>query len=204
MSTQILKGLATSALKAMTAAPPAQLLPARSVLNKTLTDYEKAGLDLEEARGHLARSETDEQSALNNTELSDAECGDRVAVAQRSQGIYSARVKSREAAQAKLLVELKAAANSAQSEHSNLCSDLLSKRQELVRGRIIEAASLVGRFSGELEMLLDHSELIQEVRNLEVNSVAVLYADSAQAITGIARKILAGYEAVAALGRKSV
>ncbi len=43
-------------------------MPAKAALAKGWSDYQRAATDLEEARGHLARAEADEQMALNDPE----------------------------------------------------------------------------------------------------------------------------------------
>lgn len=178
---------------------PEKILPAKSKLDRVLIDYRKAGLDLSERQAHLSRSEVDEQSALNNLELTDQESADRVAVSQRSIGIYRARVNSREAAQAKLLKEMKLALSASHGEFSALVDNVLTQRRGILRVRMIEAGHLVGRFEDELETLLESSELILDVRSLEIPSGAVTYCDSTEQITGMAKRILAGYEAIAVL-----
>jgi hypothetical protein len=177
---------------------PAELLPAKAKLDRVLVDYTKAGLDLSESRAHLSRSEVDELSTLDNLELSDEESANRIAVCQRSISIYRARVTSREAAQARLLVELKSSLGAGHNEYSALVGDLLTKRRDILRDRMIEAGHLVGRFGDELETLLESSQLILDVRSLEIPSGAIIYCDSAEQITGMAKRILASYEAIAA------
>jgi hypothetical protein len=183
---------------------PAQLLPAKAKLARVLTDYQKAGLDLAESQAHLSRSEVDEQSALNNLELTDQESADRVAVSQRSIGIYRARVNSRESAQAKLLKELRAALEAAHNEYSALVQDVLTKRREILCGRLIETGALVGNFQSDLEMLVESSQLILDVRSLEISSGSVLCADNADTIPGLAKRILASYEAIAAKAKEAI
>jgi hypothetical protein len=184
--------------------PPEKLFPARTKLDKVLTDYEKASTDLDDSRGHLARAETDEQSALNNLELSDEESADRVAVAQRNRGIYGARVANREAAQAKLLKELKDSLNPAHHEHSALVVGVFSKWLDILRGRVMTAGRIGDGFSRDVDVLLENSALIQEIRSLQINSGFLLFCDSPEQITGMARKILAGYEAIAAKQKEQV
>jgi hypothetical protein len=176
---------------------PEKLLPAKSKLDKVVVDYQKAAQDLDDSRGHLARAETDEQSALNNLELSDEESADRVAVAQRSIAIYRARTTNRETTQAKLLKELKTALDAAHNEYSALVQDVLTKRREILCGRLVETGHLVGNFQSDLEMLLESSQFILDVRSLEIPSGSVLYTDNADTIPGMAKRILASYEAIA-------
>jgi hypothetical protein len=183
---------------------PAQLLPAKAKLARVLTDYQKAGLDLSESQAHLSRSEVDEQTALNNEELGDDEIGNRIAVAQRSIQIYRARVNSRESAQAKLLKELRAGIEAAHNEYSALVQDVLTKRREILCGRLIEMGHLVGNFQSDLEMLLESSQLILDVRSLEISSGSVLCADNADTIPGLAKRILASYETIAAKAKESI
>jgi hypothetical protein len=181
---------------------PEKLFPGKSELAGAFADYQKASQAMEEARGHLARAETDEQSALSNLELSDQECSDRVAVSQRSISIYRARVSSREAAVSKSLKEVKEALYPACNEYSNLCQNEREKRSAIMKARIIEAGQLVGSFS--FNALLEHSSPIQAIRILEIPSQSVLFCDSAEQITGIARRILAGYEAIAAKQKEQI
>jgi hypothetical protein len=210
MSTQLvsppIKARVSGAQEAQTASMelPTQLLPAKSKLDRVLIDYSKAGTDLEESRGHLARAETDKQSALNNLELTDQESSDRVAVAIRNSGIYGARVSNREAARERLLKELKLALSGSHSEYSALVDDVLTQRRGILRVRMIETGHLVGRFGDELEGLLESSQLILDVRSLEIPSQAITYSDSAEQITQMAKRILAGYEAVAVLQRVQI
>jgi hypothetical protein len=179
-------------------APPEKLYPARVRLDKVLADYQKAGTDLSDSQAHLSRSEIDEQSTLNNLELSDEEAGDRLAVSQRSIAIYRARVSNRESARTKLLAELKAAASLAHNELSRLCLDERVRRSAILRGRMIEAGRLVGKFAAELDTLLEHSGLIQEIRHIEIPSGSFLFCEHAEQIEGMARSILDGYELIEA------
>jgi hypothetical protein len=206
MSTQTLKARPGGAREAQSASVelPEKLSPCRSKLAGALTDYEKAAVNLEEARGHLARAESDEQTALNNAELSDAECSDRVAVAQRSRGIYSARMASREAAVSKLLKLVKDALYPARNEYSGLCMNEREKREAIITARIVEAGQLVGGFAGRLNMLLEYSSPIQDIHALDIPSQSVLFCDNAAQIIGIAKRILEGFAAVAAKKEETI
>jgi hypothetical protein len=207
MSTQTLKARHEGAQEAQSvSAPlPEKLFPGKAKLAGALVDYVKASLDMEEARGHLARAETDEQAALNNLELSDAGCSDLVAVAQRSRGIYSARLTNREAAQAKLLKELKASLQGAHSEYSALVGAELSRRLDILRVRVMTAGQFGAAASRDVgSLLLEHSAPIHEIRSLQFNHTAFLFSDTPEAITGIAKRILAGYETIAAKQKEQV
>ena len=177
---------------------------ARGLLAAKLAEFERSQVDLSDSHAHLSRSEVDEQSALNNLELSDEESADRVAVAERSRGIYGARVANREAAQAKLLKELKTAVKVAHNEFSTLVNDERTRRRDILFTRVTEAGRLVGSFTGELEVLLECSGLIQAIHALEIGSQSLLFCDSAEQITGIAKRILAGYEAIAAKAKEQI
>jgi hypothetical protein len=65
------------------ALPPAPIYPATQQLTKKLLEYDQAVVDVAEARGHLARAESDEALAADSRE-SDSE--DRLAVAQNLSG----------------------------------------------------------------------------------------------------------------------
>jgi hypothetical protein len=192
MSATLTKAPRTGTQAARTASVelPAAVNPAKKRLAEVLTAYDKAGLDLADARGHLSRSELDEAAALDSM-ASDSE--DRIAVAIRSKAIYSARVTSREAAQVKLLKEVKTALTAAHSGYSILARELLSKRRELFRSRLIEAGQLVGNFMADLDDLLQSCGPIQVVRRLEINSQALLYLDTAEQIAGMAARVLESY-----------
>jgi hypothetical protein len=141
-----LKTLVESVVKTSTASearPPEKILPAKAALAKVWADFQRAATDLQEAQGHLARVEADEQAALNDETLSVAESSDKVAFCQRSKGIYSARLANREAAKGKLLTDLKGAITAAHAEFSNLIRVEHSRRHDALARRIVVAGHLM-------------------------------------------------------------
>ena len=105
MSATLTKTRPGGAREAQTASVelPEAVNPAKKRLAEMLTAYDKATLDLADARSHLARAESDEAAALDS---SGDDADDRIAVAIRSKAIYTARVTNREASQAKQAAEL--------------------------------------------------------------------------------------------------
>jgi hypothetical protein len=96
--------------------------------------------------------------------------------------------------QAKLLKELKATLYPARNEYSALWVNEREKRGAIIKARIIEAGLLVGNCSGVIDALLNHSTPIQAISALEIPSQSVLFCDSAEQITGIAKRILESYQ----------
>ena len=145
----------------------------------------------------MERSKADEQAALNNSELSDQSAADAVAFAQRSKGIYSARVASRQAAQTRLLGELSAAVSAGQAELAAAVSSELARRREILLERIRVAGQLEGQVWAEaLDSVLESSRPMIEVQRLEVPAQALL-VDGPEIKVGLARRILSGFEAIA-------
>ena len=137
--------------------------------------------------------------------MSDEDSANRVAVAQSSISLYRARTTHRGEAQTRLLKQLKEALYPALvNEYSNLCQAERNKRSAIVQARIVEAGQLVGSFSGALNILLGHSSPIQDIRSLEIPSQSVLFLDGAEQITGIAKRILEGYEAITAKMKEQI
>jgi hypothetical protein len=181
---------------------PAPLHPAKNRLAKVLADYEKLAQDLEDARGHLSRSEVDEAAALDSQE-SDAE--DRIAVAQRSRGIYGARVANREAGLKKLALELKAAAQVGQQEFHLLVMAELGRRSEILLGRIMEAGQLLKdrTYSADVERLLGSSKPMLDIHSLDIPS-SMGMGDDGNLVAGMARRVLEGYEALAVKKKEQI
>jgi hypothetical protein len=183
------------------ALPPAPIYPATLQLTKKLLEYDHAVAAAAEARGHLAREESDEALAVDSQE-SDSE--DRLAVAQKSVGVYRARTASREKTRLRLESELKAAASAGHSEYSKLLSDVRSRRCEVVIARMKEAGAIDDRVSpADWEPILSSSAPVLEISNLEISYGSLLIGDVDQ-IAGMSRLILRNFEILIKEGAKSI
>jgi hypothetical protein len=167
-------------------------------LAKLLTDYSKAGEDLELYRGKVSRAQADEDMALSSESFSEEDVAAKISQARSQKDLYAARASFAEGTQGKLAKELSLAVNLAYNEHSNQVAGVLNKRREILRDRVTQAARLVGRFSAELDTLLESSAAIEEIRRIAIPSGSLLFCDSAEQIVAMARKILEGYESIAA------
>lgn len=171
-----------------------EISPAERNLAAKLSEYEKACLALTESEAHLERSKADEQAALNDSELSDQEAADRVAVAQRSRGIYAARVSSRQAAQTKLLAELTSAVQAAQSELSSAVYQELARRRATLIDRIMQAGQLGGDVTpAAFDELLASSKPMIEIERLQIPAQSLL-VDGASIKESLARRLLDNYD----------
>ena len=169
-------------------------LPWPARLTAKLAEFEAAGLALQEAHGHLRRAETDEAAALDS---SGSDADDKIAVAIRNRGIYSSRVANREAARARLLGELSEAVKLGQSELAAAVSSELARRREILLERIRVAGQLEGQVWAEaIDSVLESSRPIGDVQRLEVPAQALL-VDGAEIKVGLAKRLLAGFEAIA-------
>jgi hypothetical protein len=203
-----LKTRQTGAREAQTASAelPERILPAKSRLTRVLSDYQKRGLDLSESQAHLARAETDEQSALNNLELSDEESANRIAVCQRNRGIYGARVTSREANVKKLGSELENAVRDAHTELFNLVRAELQRREGILVERVCTAIQIVDRAKVNFDWIevLDFSEPFRTIRNLEPTPFQTFAGSAPDHVTRTAHKLLEGYQTIQTESEKSI
>jgi flagellar capping protein FliD len=183
------------------ALPPAPIYPAAQQLAKKLSEYDQAVAAVNESTGHLSRAEVDEQSAADS-QASDSE--DRLAVAQKSVGVYRARTASREKTRLRLGNELKAAANAGHSEYDNLLREVRSRRCEVMIARMKKAGQIDDRVAAsDWEPILASSAPVSEISNLEISSVSLLIGNVEQ-IAGMSRLILRNFEALIKEGAKSI
>jgi hypothetical protein len=106
--------------------------------------------------------------------------------------------------QAKAVGELKAALALGHQEYSALCADLVSQRREILRGRVMAAGVLSDDVSVDVDILLENSKAISDIRSLEIPSGSITYCDGAEQIIGMARKVLAGYELISAKQKEQI
>jgi hypothetical protein len=183
--------------------PPAQLFPARSALTRTLADYEASVADIAQYEAKIARADVDEAEAIN-ADITETESADRITRTQNLRNVFRARLAAKETAKAKLLTQLSAALNAGHNEFSALVGDLVATRRETLRGRVLVAGQL-GEDSGtDVDVMLESAKPISELRGLEVPSASITYCDRAETIAGMAKRILAGYEALELQRRKQI
>ena len=204
MTTQTLTkprpGGAGAAQAVSVVAPQEKLLPAKSKLEKVLGDYQKAAQDLDDSRGHLARAETDEQTALNDPDLGLEDAGNRVAVAQRSIQIYRARVANREKSVAAIFKELATAINESTLELRGLTNAEIERREGIFGERVVAALEVgtaidPSRMKHELWELLQFCGPIQVVRALAPSS-AIVQPGNAGGLVDMAKDILSKFEGI--------
>jgi hypothetical protein len=206
MGTTLIKAPRTGAREAQTASVelPEKLLPAKSKLDKTLADYVKASLDIEEARGHLARSERDEAKALADENQSDSENMDAVAFAQKSRGVYAARVANREATLAKQAAELSKAISEAANELRGLVNAEIARREGVVGARVTEVLQVGNavdprRMGHALAQVLVFSGPIQLVQAL-LPAPSFSISGNNEHLVGAAKDLLTKFQKLVAEG----
>ena len=74
----------------------------------------------------------------------------------------------------------------------------------ILRDRMTAAGQLVGNFGAELDVLLEYSKPIEEIRDLEITSQSILYLEGAEQIVAMTRRILAGYAAIGAKKKEQI
>jgi hypothetical protein len=199
MSTQTLtkprQAGAQEAPEASTALPPEKLLPAKAKLDRALADYVKAGLDLSESQAHLSRSEVDEAAALNNAELSDEESADAIAFAQKSRGVYAARVASRETTVKRIFGELEVCIRSAQAEFAVEQAEELTRVKTILIERVCTVIKATDRAEHRYDWmeLMDYSEPYQAVRSLEPSTYQAMVGNADYTVE-IAKQTLGAFE----------
>ena len=186
------------------AAMPEPLI--RTRLAKKLAAYDDAVSALGDAKAHLSRSEVDEQKTLDDENLSDSESMDAVAFAQKSRGVYAARVASREVTVKKLLVELEDAVRAGHAELRTLVMDELKRREAILVDRVCDVIKIVDRARVNFDWVevLDFSEPFRTIRNLEPSPFQTFPGSTADYVVATGRRILEGYQTIETESRKAI
>ncbi len=184
--------------------PPAKLYPARAKLGEKLARVKEFDGQLQEYHGTAAKAETTEQEALEDAKLTEEEAADRISRAQNLKGVFAARVKNRESALAKALLELKEAMSTAENELRGLVDTELGRRDAILTEKVRSTLQIPKEDGlAPFRLLIGHSPLIQSIRLLEPTS-PFAGQDTPQQILDRAEGVLAKFHRVEIEARKEI
>jgi hypothetical protein len=159
------------AAQSATVAPPEKLHPARGKLAAKLDQLEHAMGDLSDFTARAERAGIDENRAMEDEGLSEAEALEKIQTAQLQKNIFKARIANREKAVTTFSKELATAINESNNELRGLVNAEVERREGIIGERVV-AALEVGtaidptRMKKELWDLIQFSGPVQVVRAL--------------------------------------
>jgi hypothetical protein len=199
-ATQTLKNSATTAPKAVNAAPPEKLLPARGKLTAKLDQLERAMGDLADYTARAERAGVDENRAMEDETLSESEALEAIQTSQLQKSVFKARITNREKSITNLSGELATAIREGTNELRGLTNAETAKREKIIGDRVIAALGMGNAIdprlmARELAEILRFSEAIQLVRAL-APSTEVVQVGNTENLVSLAKDILSKFERV--------
>jgi hypothetical protein len=183
--------------------PPEKLFPARAKLAAKLDQIERALGDLSDYTARSERAGIDENQALEDEELSENEAAEKIQTAQLQKNIFKARIANREKAIVTFSAELATAINESAKELHGLTSAETSRREDIIRGRILEVLepgkAIDRAFMGRpLAELLSFSGAVQAVKDLEPPLGIVSANTETKSLVSLAKGLLSKFERIIA------
>jgi hypothetical protein len=121
---------------------------AGELLVRALNNYEKTATELQEFKGCIVLAENDENAALENDALSEAEVVSLVKDAQALKAVYTSRAARAERSIPALTTELEAACVGAERELLERIAQESAKRSEVIRQRVLAVQGRPSASSG--------------------------------------------------------